>query len=145
MTHPSIALRRVTKRRRVCGLTGRAGAPINLLSRVSAPLVASDSGTEITRAADGVGINAGAWRCRCASRTCAQTHNPNTDYRTKSSANLPPVATLSCDWKPIISGFGAALYCVRNIVQVQNFIHYSLDRFLFFLRVGGLEEGNKNS
>lgn len=70
--------------------------------------------------------------------TCAQPKHRLPD---KSSAKLPAVATLSCDWKPIISGFGAMLHFVCNIVQLQNFIHYSSDQDDF---LGGAV-GNNNS
>lgn len=66
----------------------------------------------------------------CAGQMHMYTHinthsvDPNTDYRPKSGTNLLAVATLSSDWKPIISGFGTLLYCVCNTVRPQMLVHY---------------------
>lgn len=61
------------------------------------------------------------WMLDVRAAQCTCTHkpsfNPNTDYRLKSSTNLLAVATLTSDWKPIISGIGTLLYRVRNIVR----------------------------
>lgn len=74
-------------------------------------------------------------------RRCAHVHTHTTQTQItgqKSSANLPTVATLSCDWKPIISEFRPVLYCACNIVPLQNVIHYVLDQDDFWGRLRGI-------
>lgn len=71
---------------------------------------------------------------------CREAHAHTSQSQTqtisqKSSANLLAVATLSSDWKPIISGFGTLSYCVVLHCSLQ-----AQDNFQPFQLCGGKKE-----